>query len=214
MPLGILGRKVGMTQVFDDKGSLIPVTVIEAGPCKILQKKTVEKEGYNAIQIGFGKKTKKSTNKPLMGHFEKSGSEPLQFIKEIRLDNVDQYEVGQEIGVEIFNEGERIDAIGESIGRGFQGTIKRHNGHRGPESHGSQYHRRPGSMSASAWPSRVMKGKKLPGRMGGERTTTLNLKVIKADKEKNLLLIKGCVPGCENSFLILRKPVRRQYVKK
>ena len=210
MPLGILGRKIGMTQIFDEKGALIPVTVIEAGPCKILQKKTKEKEGYNAIQLGFGEKTKKSTNKPLMGHFEKAGSEPLQFVREFRQDNVDNFEVGQELSLDIFSEGEKIDVTGLSKGRGFQGVIRRHNQSRGPESHGSRYHRRPGSMGASAYPSRVMKGKKLPGRMGGARVTTLSLKIVKADKEKNLLLIKGCVPGHENSFLMLRKAVRNQ----
>lgn len=209
MPLGILGKKLGMTQVFDNQGTLVPVTVIEAGPCRILQKKIKEKDGYSALQLGFDTKPEKATNKPEAGHFKKTSSEPVRFIKEVRVDNGDEFQVGQTIGVDIFKEGERVDVSGISKGRGFAGTVKRHHTKRGPESHGSMYHRRPGSMSASSFPSRVFKGKKLPGHMGAANATILNLVVVKTDKEKNLLLIKGCVPGHINSYLIIKKPVRK-----
>lgn len=214
MPLGILGKKLGMTQIFDEKGVLTPVTVVSAGPCQILQIKTKEKDGYSALQLGFDQKSKKATNKPQMGHFGKSGSDPLRFVREVRIDNESEYEVGQTIDVNIFEKGEHVDVTGITKGRGFQGTIRRYHTRRGPETHGSRHHRRPGSSGASAHPSHVFKGKKNPGQMGSSRATTLNLTIIKTDKEKNLILIKGSVPGHINGYIMIRKPVRKRNINR
>lgn len=210
MSLGLLGKKLGMSQVFDENGRLVPVTLIEAGPCPILQKKEKTKNGYAALQIGFDPKPKRLTNKPQMGRFTKSGVSPVRFMREIRMQDVSKYEVGQVLNVEVFKKGEKVDVTGISRGRGFTGTVKRHHSKRGPESHGSMYHRRPGSMGGSSDPSRVFKGKLLPGHMGNSRCTILNLKVVKTDKEKNLLVLKGSVPGHMNSYLIIRKSVKAQ----
>jgi len=210
MLLGLLGKKLGMSQIFDEDGRLVPVTLIEAGPCPILQKKEKSKDGYDALQIGFDPKPKRLTNKPEMGRFNKSNVSPVRFLREIRIQDVSKYEVGQVLDVEVFKKGEKVDVMGISKGRGFAGTVKRHHSSRGPESHGSMYHRGPGSMGGSSDPSRVFKGKALPGHMGNSRCTILNLQVVKTDKEKNLLVLKGSVPGHMNSYLLIRKSVKVQ----
>jgi len=207
MTKGILGRKIGMTQVFAENGELIPVTVVEASPNVVLQKKTVETDGYDAIQLGFEGKREKLANKPEKGHAAKANTAPKRFIREVRGANVDEYEIGQEVKVDIFSAGELVDVTGISKGKGFQGAIKRHGQSRGPMSHGSRYHRRPGSMGAIA-PNRVFKSKELPGRMGGERVTVQNLEVVKVDAERNLLLIKGNVPGPKKSLVIIKSAVK------
>ncbi|WP_339148343.1 MULTISPECIES: 50S ribosomal protein L3 [unclassified Sutcliffiella] len=204
MTKGILGRKVGMTQVFAENGDLIPVTVIEATPNVVLQVKTVETDGYEAIQIGFADKRDKLANKPLKGHVAKANTAPKRFIREISGANL---EVGQEVKVDIFAEGDVVDVTGISKGKGFQGSIKRHNQSRGPMSHGSRYHRRPGSMGPVA-PNRVFKGKLLPGRMGGERITIQNLEIVKVDAERNLLLVKGNVPGPKKSLITIKSAIK------
>ncbi|MGB9779932.1 50S ribosomal protein L3 [Caldanaerobacter sp.] len=208
MKKGILGRKHGMTQIFDEKGEVIPVTVIEAGPCVVVQKKTEDKDGYNAIQVGFGDISEKRVNKPLLGHFKKAGVAPKKYLREFRLDDISGYEVGTEIKVDIFKPGDRVDVTGISKGKGFAGVIKRYGARRGPMSHGSKYHRRVGSMGATTDPGRTLKGKKMPGRMGGERVTIKNLEVVKVDPELNLLVIKGSVPGPKGSLLIIRDSVK------
>ena len=199
---GILGRKVGMTRVYDENGRAIPVTVIEAGPCTILQKKTEVKEGYNAIQLGFIQKKPSRLNKPEAGHFKRSGGTGFYHIKEFRVNDPEAYEVGQLITLaEIFTIGDLIDISGKSKGRGFQGVVKRHGFHGGRKTHGSNFHRAPGSIGCSAWPSRVVKGKKLPGRMGNEMITQKNLKVIDIRTEENVLLVHGAIPGAKNGIL-------------
>jgi large subunit ribosomal protein L3 len=207
MTKGILGRKIGMTQVFAENGELIPVTVIEATPNVVLQKKTVETDGYNSIQLGVADKREKLANKPEKGHAAKANTAPKRFVREIRDANVEEYEVGQEVKVEIFAAGDKVDVTGISKGKGFQGAIKRHGQSRGPMSHGSRYHRRPGSMGPIA-PNRVFKSKELPGRMGGEQITVQNLQIVKVDAERNLLLVKGNVPGAKKSFVIVRSAVK------
>ncbi|MBE3579987.1 MAG: 50S ribosomal protein L3 [Caldanaerobacter subterraneus] len=208
MKKGILGKKHGMTQIFDEKGEVIPVTVIEAGPCVVVQKKTVEKDGYNAIQVGFGDISEKRVNKPLLGHFKKAGVSPKRYLREFRLDDISGYEVGTEIKVDIFKPGDRVDVTGISKGKGFAGVIKRYGARRGPMSHGSKYHRRVGSMGATTDPGRTFKGKKMPGRMGSDRVTIQNLEVVKVDPELNLLVVKGSVPGPKGSLLIIRDSVK------
>ncbi|WP_027410235.1 50S ribosomal protein L3 [Anoxybacteroides tepidamans] len=207
MTKGILGRKIGMTQVFAENGDLIPVTVIEATPNVVLQKKTVENDGYEAIQLGFEDKREKLANKPEKGHAAKANTAPKRFIREIRGANVAEYEVGQEVKVDIFAEGDIVDVTGVSKGKGFQGAIKRHGQSRGPMAHGSRYHRRPGSMGPIA-PNRVFKSKELPGRMGGERVTVQNLKIVKVDAERNLLLVKGNVPGPNKGLVVIKSAVK------
>lgn len=207
MTKGILGRKIGMTQVFTENGDLIPVTVIEATPNVVLQKKTIENDGYEAIQLGFEDKREKLANKPEKGHVAKANTAPKRFIREIRGVNLDEYEVGQEVKVNIFAEGDIVDVTGISKGKGFQGAIKRHGQSRGPMSHGSRYHRRPGSMGPIA-PNRVFKSKELPGRMGGEKVTIQNLQIVKVDAERNLLLVKGNVPGPKKALLKIKSAVK------
>lgn len=204
MPKGILGKKVGMTQIFTDKGLAIPVTVIEAGPCVVVQKKTPEKDGYNAIQIGFGEKRERLFTKPAKGHFARAGVRPLRFLRELRVEEPEAYQVGQEIKADLFAQGEKVDVVGTTKGQGFAGAIKRHGFSRGPMAHGSKYHRRPGSLGAKG-PARVYKGRKLPGHMGVERVTVQNLEVIKVDADRNLLAIKGAIPGPKGG-LVLVKP--------
>ncbi len=194
-----------MSQVFDENGAAIPVTVVEAGPCPILQKRIPEKDGYSAIQIGFGKCKEKNVAKPMLGHFKKAGTDPMAFIREIRLDDTNGYEVGQTLNVELFEAGEQVDISGISKGRGFSGTVRRYNTGRGPSSHGSHYHRRPGSSGQSSDPSRVYKGKVNPGQYGNEKVTVQNLTVIGTEPEKNLLIIKGSIPGSRNGYVIIRK---------
>lgn len=207
MVKGILGRKLGMTQVFDEEGKVIPVTVIEAGPCLVVQKKTVATDGYDAVQLGFLARKEKRTTKPLKGHFAKANLKPLRYLRELRLANVADYQVGQEIKCDIFANGDRVDVTGTSIGKGFAGGVKRWGFHRGPMAHGSKYHRRVGSLQ-SRDASRVFPGRKMPGHLGAERVTEQNLKVVKVDPEKNLMLIKGAVPGATGALLVIKDSVK------
>jgi large subunit ribosomal protein L3 len=207
MTKGILGRKIGMTQVFAENGNLIPVTVVEAAQNVVLQKKSVESDGYEAVQVGFEDKREKLANKPEKGHVAKANTNPKRFVREFRGVDVTGYEVGQEVKVDIFAAGDVVDVTGISKGKGFQGVIKRHGQSRGPMAHGSRYHRRPGSMGPVA-PNRVFKGKLLPGRMGGEQITVQNLEIVKVDVERNLLLIKGNVPGPRKALLKIKTAVK------
>lgn len=208
MTKGILGKKLGMTQVFTPEGLVVPVTVIQAGPCVVIQKKDLENDGYEAIQIGFADKKEQNSNKPETGHAKKAGTTPKRYVKEFRGIDLNQYELGQEIKVDQFAEGEFVDVTGTSKGKGFQGVIKRHGQARGPMSHGSHYHRGPGSMG-SIQANRVPKGKKLPGHMGGETVTLQNLQVIKVDAERNVLLIKGSIPGPKNSYVSIKSALKK-----
>lgn len=208
MAKGILGKKIGMTQIFNSEGRAVPVTVIEAGPCVVVQKKSVATDGYDAIQLGFAEKKERLTNKPMKGHFNKAGVKPLRFLREIRVDSVDNYDLGQEIKADVFSEGEFVDVTGTSKGKGFAGVIKRWNFNRAAMSHGSMYHRRSGSLGATD-PGRVFKGRKLPGRLGGVKTTVQGLQIAKVDPERNLLLIKGAVPGANGSFVVIKKTAIR-----
>lgn len=207
MTKGILGRKIGMTQVFAENGDLIPVTVIEAAPNVVLQKKTVEVDGYESVQLGFDDKREKLSNKPEKGHVAKANTAPKRFIRELRNVNLADYEIGQEVKVDVFAEGDVVDVTGTTKGKGFQGVIKRHGQSRGPMSHGSRYHRRPGSMGPVA-PNRVFKQKKLPGQMGGNTVTIQNLHIVKVDAERNLLLIKGNVPGARKSLIRVKSAIK------
>lgn len=207
MPKGILGRKIGMTQIFNEQGQAVPVTVVEAGPCIVVQKKAPERDGYSAIQLGFGEKRERLFNKPIKGHFAKVGVRPLRFLREFRVDDIDNYQVGQEIKADVFAAGERVDVVGTSKGRGFAGGIKRHGFHRGPMAHGSKYHRRPGSLGAKG-PARVFKGRKLPGHYGVERVTEQNLEVVRVDPERNLLAIKGAIPGPRGGLVLIKETVK------
>ncbi|MCT4594491.1 MAG: 50S ribosomal protein L3 [Anaeromicrobium sp.] len=204
----ILGRKLGMTQIFTEEGIVIPVTVVEAGPVHVTQVKTVETDGYNAIQIGFEDKKEKQVIKPEKGHFEKAGVAAKKVVREVRIDDVTGYEIGQEIKADIFEAGAKIDVVGTSKGKGTQGPIKRHNQSRGPMSHGSKYHRGPGSLGASSYPSRVFKGMKMAGRMGNERVTVQNLEVAKVDVERNLILVKGAIPGPKGGVVTIKESVK------
>ena len=208
MTKGILGKKVGMTQYFTENGELIPVTVIEAQPNVVLQVKTSETDGYEAVQLGYDDKREVLANKPHKGHVAKVNATPKRFIREFRDVELGEYEVGQEITVETFAVGDIVDVTGTSKGKGFQGAIKRHGQSRGPMSHGSRYHRRPGSMGAASTPSRVMKGKKLPGQMGGERVTIQNLEIVAVNAEDNVILIKGNVPGPKKSLLEIKQAIK------
>lgn len=204
----IYGKKIGMTQIFLEDGVAIPVTAIEAEPLTVVAKKTVDKEGYNAIVVAFGEVKEKNVNKPTKGIFEKAGVEVQKYLKEIKVENVDEYEIGSKITVETFTTEDRVDVQGTSKGKGFQGNIKRHGQHRGPMTHGSMYHRRPGSMGATSTPGRVFKGKKLPGHMGDVTSTILNLSLVRVDADKNVILVKGSIPGAKNSIVRVRKSVK------
>ena len=205
---GIIGKKIGMTQIFDEKGNVIPVTVIETAGNVVTQVKTVETDGYNSIQLGYGEVKAKHINKPLEGHFKKAGVENKKHLREIRTDDVQNYKVGDEVKADIFTAGEKVDVQGTSKGKGFQGVIKRHGQHRGPMGHGSMYHRRPGSMGSTSTPGRVFKGKKLPGHMGRVTVTIQNLEVVKVDTDKNVLLVKGSVPGAKGAILKVKSSVK------
>ncbi|GKV66332.1 MULTISPECIES: 50S ribosomal protein L3 [Sporosarcina] len=207
MTKGILGRKVGMTQVFAENGDLIPVTVIEAAPNVVLQKKTIETDGYESIQLGFDDKREKLSNKPEQGHVAKANTAPKRFIREVRGADVSAYEVGQEVKVDTFAAGEVVDITGVSKGKGFQGVIKRHGFSRGPMSHGSRFHRAPGSLGAVDG-QRVFKGKKLPGRTGGKTVTIQNVEIVRVDEERNLLLVKGNVPGARKSLVQVKSAIK------
>ena len=208
MKKAILATKVGMTQIFNEDGQLIPVTVLQAGPCVVTQVKTEENDGYEAVQVGFGDIRESLVNKPEKGHFDKAGVAVKRFVKEFRFDNAAEYAVGQEIKADIFADGDHIDATAVSKGKGFQSTIKRYNASRGPMGHGSKSHRVVGSMGSSAYPSRVKKGKRMPGHMGSANVTIQNLEIVRADAEKNLLLIKGAVPGPKGSVLVIKDSVK------
>ena len=208
MTKGILGKKVGMTQVFTENGELIPVTVIEATPNVVLQVKTVETDGYEAIQVGFQDKRDILSNKPAKGHVAKANTTPKRFIREFNDVELGEYEVGKEIKVDVFQAGDIVDVTGTTKGHGFQGAIKRHGQSRGPMAHGSRYHRRPGSMGGASDPSRVFKGKKLAGRMGGDRVTIQNLEIVRVDVDKNVILVKGNVPGSKKSLIEIKTAVK------
>jgi large subunit ribosomal protein L3 len=207
MTKGILGRKIGMTQLFSETGELVPVTVIQAEPNVVLQKRTLENDGYEAIQLGFHDVKESRTNKAEKGHAEKANTTPKRYVREVRNANLDEYEVGQEIGVDVFESGDKIDVTGTTKGKGFQGSIKRHNQARGPMTHGSHYHRGPGSLGAVD-PMRVFKGRPLPGQMGGNQVTVQNLEVVSVDTERNLLLVKGNIPGAKKSFVKVTSAVK------
>jgi large subunit ribosomal protein L3 len=204
----ILGKKIGMTQIFEEDGRVIPVTVVEAGPLKVVQIKTIEKDGYNSIQIGYVDIKEKKINKPLKGHFDKAQVEYKKYLREFRVDNPEKYEIGQEIKVDVFESGDRVDVVGISKGKGTQGPVKRHGHGRGPETHGSKYHRAVGAMAAASYPGRVLKGKKMSGHMGNQRVTVENLEIVRVDAEKNLLLIKGAVPGPKGGLLTIKESVK------
>ncbi len=205
---GILGKKLGMSQIFAMDGRRIPVTVVEAGPCVVLQKKTVAVDGYNALQVGFGVRSAHRVNRPEMGHFKKVGKGAFTYLREFRVDNVDEFNVGDEIKCEVFAAGDIVDVTGTSKGKGFQGVIKRWNFSGGRSSHGSKFHRAPGSIGCSAWPSRVFKGKKMAGQMGNARVTTQNLEIVDVRAEQNLILVKGAIPGPKNGLVTIRKGVK------
>jgi len=203
----IMGRKIGMTQIFDENDKAVPVTIVEAGPCTVLQKKNSETDGYSAIQVGFYNLKEKQVNKPARGHFKKANVKPLRYIKEFRVKDIDAYEIGQELKADQFNPGDMVDVVGTSKGKGFAGAVKRHNFARGSMGHGSKYHRRPGSLAAKG-PARVFKGRKLPGHLGGERVTVQGLKVVKVYPERNLILIKGSIPGPRKGLVIIKDSVK------
>ncbi|MCI9625738.1 MAG: 50S ribosomal protein L3 [Clostridia bacterium] len=209
MQKAIMGRKLGMTQVFAEDGKVTPVTVIEAGPCVITQKKTVETDGYSAVQMGFADKKESKMTKPLKGHFDKAGVPYKRFLCEFRLDNAEELNVGDVVKADTFEAGEAVDVTGRSKGKGYAGTIKRWGTHRGPMTHGSGYHRGVGSLGACSSPSRVFKGKKLPGHLGNERVTIQNLDIVKVDTERNLLLVKGAVPGPKGGLLYIKDTNRK-----
>lgn len=211
MAKGIIGKKLGMTQFFTENGALVPVTVVEAGPCVVVQKKTTETDGYNAVQLGFGEKRERLFNKPLKGHFDKANVKPLRYLKEVRVEENDKLgalNVGDEVKADIFADGEKVDVTGVSKGKGYQGPIKRWGFKRGPMSHGSHYHRGIGSLG-SVDAARVFKGRKMHGRTGGDRRTVQNLEVIKVDLERNLLLIRGAIPGLKGSMVMVRTSVKQ-----
>ena len=208
MKKAILTTKVGMTQVFSEDGVLTPVTVLQAGPCVVTQVKTVENDGYSAVQVGFGDIREKLVNKPTKGHFAKAGVPAKRFLKEFRLEDAESYTLGQEIKADVFAAGDKVDATAKSKGKGFQGAIKRHGQSRGPMAHGSKYHRHAGSNGSATTPGRVFKGKHMPGHMGAVRVTVQNLEVVRVDAEKNLILVKGAVPGPKKSLVMLKESVK------
>ncbi|OON97445.1 MAG: 50S ribosomal protein L3 [Epulopiscium sp. Nele67-Bin005] len=208
MKKAIMAKKVGMTQIFDENANLIPVTVLEAGPCTVVQKKTMENDGYEAIQVGFVDAKEKQLIKPEKGHFSKAGVTPKKHIQEFRLEDISTYEVGNEIKADIFSAGEKVDASGVTKGKGYTSSIKKYGYSRGPMAHGSKYHRHAGSMGAATNPGRVMKGKGLPSQMGCDNVTIQNLEVVRVDAEKNLILIKGCVPGPKGALITLKNSVK------
>jgi len=202
---GLMGKKLGMTGYFTPEGRYIPVTVLEVGPCIVTQIKTEERDGYNALQLGFGDKKAKHISKPIIGHLKKSGGNGFAFLREFEAENPEEYELGQAVTLDMFGIGEQVDVIGTSKGRGFSGVIKRHGFARGPMTHGSKSIRIPGSIGCSAWPSRVLKGKKMPGRYGFDRHTIRNLKIVDVRPQDNLLLIRGAVPGHKSSLVLVKK---------
>ena len=208
MKKAILATKVGMTQIFNEDGVLTPVTVLQAGPCVVTQVKTVENDGYSAVQVGFVDKREKLVNKPLKGHFDKAGVSYKRYVRELKLEDAESYALAQEIKADIFAAGDKIDLTAISKGKGFQGAIKRHGQHRGPMAHGSKFHRHAGSNGACSDPSKVFKGKKMPGQMGHKRITIQNLEVVRVDADKNLLLVKGAVPGPKKALVTVKETVK------
>ena len=208
MKKALIGKKLGMTQIFDENGTVIPVTVLEAGPCVVAQVKTLENDGYEAVQLGFGEVKENKLNKPEKGHFAKANVAAKKHLREFRLDSIEGIKVGDELKTDVFAEGDKIDVQGTSKGKGFQGVIKRHGQHRGPMGHGSMYHRRPGSMGPTSTPGRVFKGKKLPGHMGRVTVTIQNLDVVRVDLDKNVILVKGSVPGPKGAILKIKSAVK------
>lgn len=208
MKKAIIGRKIGMTQIFDEAGKLIPVSVVLAGPCVVVQKKTVDKDGYSAVQVGYEDIRESLVNKPEKGHFSKNGISPKRFLRELRTDDADKYNVGDVIKADVFASGEKVDVAGISKGKGYQGVIKRWNANRGPTTHGSKYHRAVGSMGASSFPSRTFKNKHMPGHMGNVNVTVQNLEVVKVDPEKNLILIRGGIPGPKKGLVLIKDSVK------
>ncbi|MBO8142868.1 MAG: 50S ribosomal protein L3 [Firmicutes bacterium] len=212
MPKGILGRKLGMTQIFDESGFAVPVTVIEAGPCVVVQKRTSERDGYTAVQLGFGEQPEKRVNKPMLGHFKAAGVKPVRHLQEIRVEAGEAFadlEVGAQVRADVFSAGEYVDVSGVTKGKGFAGTVKRHGFSRGAMSHGSMYHRRVGSLGATD-PARVFPGRRMPGRMGGRRRTIQGLKVVRVDADRNLILVRGSVPGARGSLVLIRETVKHK----
>ncbi|OUN00819.1 MAG: 50S ribosomal protein L3 [Firmicutes bacterium ZCTH02-B6] len=212
MPKGILGKKLGMTQIFDESGHAVPVTVIEAGPCVVVQKRTAEREGYTALQLGFGEVAEKRVNKPIKGHFKAAGVKPTRYLREVRVREGEEFanlDVGSEIKADVFSAGEYVDVVGVTKGKGFTGVIKRHNFNRGPMSHGSMYHRRVGSLGPQG-PQRVLPGRRMAGRMGSERRTIQGLKVVRVDADRNLILVRGSVPGPRGSLVLIRETVKHK----
>jgi len=212
--VGLIGKKLGMSQIFEEKGNVIPVTVVKAGPCYITQIKTKETDGYTSIQIGYEEVKENKLNKPKLGHLKKNNLLPLKILKEFKLkeDEVKQFSIGQKIDVSIFKEGEYIDVTGTSIGKGFQGVVKRHGFHGGPATHGSMSHRAPGSIGSTTF-QRVIKGRRMAGHMGNERVTIQNLKIVKIIPEKNLILVKGSVPGFKNNYIFIKKAIKKKEIK-
>jgi large subunit ribosomal protein L3 len=205
---GILGRKVGMTQIYIEDGTAIPVTVIKAGPCLVVQRKTAGADGYEAVQIGLVEEKPAKPNQPQGGHFKKAGIAPVRKVEEFRLDSGEELKAGDEIKASMFNEKDYVDVVGTSKGKGFQGVMKRHNFAGGRGSHGSMFHRAPGSIGSSAYPSRVFKGMRMTGRMGGDRVTTKNLQIVKVDAEQNLIYVRGAVPGPKSGYVAIRRAKR------
>jgi large subunit ribosomal protein L3 len=210
MSRGLLGKKLGMTGFFTSEGRYFPVTVIEAGPCVVTQIKTRATDGYDALQLGFGERRKSRVNKPLQGHFKKSGDLCFQYLREFVVDEPEAYSLGQEITVDMFKVGDRVDVVGTTKGRGFAGVIKRYGFHRGPMTHGSRNVRRPGSIGCSAWPAKVIKGKKMPGQYGNDRKTIRNLEIVDIRSEDNMIMVKGAVPGAESGLMAVNKPKFKQ----
>ena len=208
MNKALIGKKIGMTQIFDEKGRVIPVTAIEVGPCTVTQVKTVDQDGYTAVQLGFQDVKESKLTKPELGKFTKAKLQPKKYLREFRLDSVEGIKVGDELKADVFQAGDKVDIQGTSKGKGFQGVIKRHGQSRGPMGHGSMYHRRPGSMGPTSTPGRVFKGKNLPGHMGVETVTIQNLEVVKVDLDKNVILVKGSVPGAKKSILKIKSSVK------
>ena len=204
MQKALIGKKIGMTQIFDEKGNVIPVTVVEAGPCNVVMKKTVENDGYEAVQLGFGTIKEKKVNKPMAGHFAKQGVEPVRHLREVRVEDASEHAIGEEVTVAAFAEVKKVDVTGTSKGKGFAGVMRRYNFAGGPGGHGAHFHRAPGSVGQCAYPSRVFKGVRLPGHMGCDTVTTKNLEVIRVDEEANLIMLKGAVPGGKNGVVRVR----------
>ena len=205
MALGLIGKKLGMTQVFSSEGEVVSVTVIEAGPCVVTQKKTIENDGYSALQLGYGQKKLEKFNKPMQGHLKKAGDQGLRYLREFRSTKVDTFSVGDQVGLDIFESGEKIEIVGTTKGKGFAGNIKRWGFNRGPMSHGSKFHRVVGSIGSSAYPSRVFKGKKMPGHLGCANLTQKNIKIVDKKSDQNIILVKGAVPGPKNGIILIYK---------